>query len=469
MYDTEELLKSLRGNWAILSQKKCRGTVAMVDLTGSTRFKALFPSPDIWMERLSSFLEVIRIVGEEKLNKPYIKYLGDGVLLFSKTDQTDPEKFVDFAETLAKRIGLLNIGDSRYASPAFSIQFTLAIDHGSDIYLFKDGDPQGIVIDRVFRISNYLMPNMIGISSSFYEYLKEKDYGNKFTIAGKASLKGISATWQKIYALNTITNFSTQLSDEQRKKETLIDIWEMGKNDKPIWVVSGDIHSEGDVDVDSYSLQHGDSNALTEIIHIMDKLYPDRHIEIVTSKEYIERNKSSFDNDIVSISGPYYNLVTRKLINKMKLPINFELDPEKLNEYEDPILTFFRSNSNNKEFTTKRDGARIFSDMSVFIKAKNIFSQEHRYTYLIMGNQTQGTYGSAHMFGISTPHLFENHEYLNNKLNGIDRNADGFGIITDVNLVGNYVEPIELKTANDIEIFTLPLNYHVNTIQKGPE
>ena len=86
-----------------------------------------------------------------------------------------------------------------------------------------------------------------------------------------------------------------------------------------------------------------------------------------------------------------------------------------------------------------------------------------------MGNQTQGTYGSAHMFGISSPHLFENHEYLNNKLNGIDRNADGFGIITDVNLVGNYVEPIELKTANDIGIFTLPLNYHINTIQKGPE
>lgn len=469
MQKIEEILKTLRENWTTISLKKCTGTVAVVDLTDSTRFKALFPPPDIWMERLSSFLEVIRIVGEEILNKPYIKYLGDGVLLFSKSDQNDPIKFVEFAETLAKRIELLNLGDSRYASPAFSIKFTLAIDYGSDIYLLHDGDPQGIVIDRVFRISNYLMPNMIGISSSYYEYLKERQYENKFTFVGKASLKGISDIWQKIYALYTITNFSTQLSHEQKKKEALIDIWEMGKNDKPIWVVSGAIHSEEDIAVDAYSVQHGDSNALIEIIHILSKLYPDRTIEIVTSEEYLERNRSSFDNDIISVSGPYYNLVTRRLINRMRLPINFELEPEKLNEYEDPILTFFKSEGTHKKFTTERDDSRILSDIFVFIKANNTLSKDHRFIYLIMGNQTQGTYGSALMFGISSPYLFDNCEYLNNKLSDFGQNVGGFGIITKVNMIGDYVEPVELKTAKHIEMFTLPLDYQVNTVQEGPK
>ncbi|MBU0578234.1 MAG: hypothetical protein ABIJ40_11415 [Bacteroidota bacterium] len=468
MQNTEELLITLRKKWDTLSQTKCTGTVAVVDLTDSTRFKALFPSPDIWVERLYSFMEIIRIVGEEILNKPYIKHLGDGVLLFSKADQTNPVKFVEFGETLAKRIELLNLGDSRYASPAFLIKFTLALDYGSDVYLFNDGDPQGIVIDRVFRISNYLMPNMIGVSSSFYEHLKDRGFGEKFTFAGKASLKGISEIWQEIYALNTIENFSAQLSLEQKKKEDLIDVWEMGKNDRPIWVVGGAIHSEEDVDVDAYSVQHGDSNALIEIIHILSKLYPDRVLEIVTSEEYLERNQSSFDNDIVSVSGPYYNLVTRRLINRMGLPINFELDPEKLNEYEDPILTLFESDGNQVEYKTDRDGLEILSDPSVFIKAKNPFATDYRFIYLVIGNQTQGTYGSALTFGISSPHLFDNYEYLKNKLSEIGQKFSGFGIITKVSMITDYVEPVELRTAEHLKMFTLPLNYEVNTVQEGP-
>jgi len=469
MQNIEELLITLRQNWDTLSQTKCSGTVALVDLTDSTRFKALFPPPDIWMERLSSFMEVIRIVGEEVLNEPYIKYLGDGVLLFSQNGRTDPAKFVEFSETLANRIKLLNVGHSRYASPAFSIKFRLAIDYGSDIYLFKHGDPQGIVIDRVFRISNYLMPNTIGASSSFYEYLKDKGYGEKFTFAGKAILKGISETWQEIYALNTIETFSTKLSPEQKKKEALIDIWEMGKKDKPIWVVSGAIHSEEDINVDAYSVQHGDSNALIEIIHILSKLYPDRAIEIVTSEEYIERNRSSFDNDIVSVSGPYYNLVTRKIINRMGLPINFELNPKKLNEYEDPILTLFVSDEVGVEFKTERDGYRISSDPSVFIKVRNPFTTEDRFIYLVMGNQTQGTYGSALMFGISSPHLFDNCEFLKNKLSEIGNKFSGFGIITKVTMINDYVEPVELGIVMDLKMFTLPLSYKVNIPQEGPK
>ena len=470
MQKTERLLSKLRGHWATLSKAKCSGTVAIVDLTGSTRFKSLHPPPDIWVERLYTFLEIVHSVTKECFKKRYfVKNLGDGILIFSKTEQTDPAKFIEFSETLVERIKYLNLHDSRYTSEDFSIKFTIAIDYGSDIYLFNNNDPQGIVIDRVFRISSYLMPNMIGVSRPFYNYLETKGYDNKFVLAGKAILKGISETWQEIYALKTIVGFSTQLSPEQKKKEALIDIWEMGKKDKPIWVISGDIHGQEDIDVGTYSVQHGDSNALIEVIHILIKLYPDRKIEIVTSEEYLTRNGGSFDNDIVSISGPYYNSVAREMINRIGLPLNFELDPDKLNEYEDPILTFFKSDGNQDEFRTERDGLKISSDIAVFIKVRNIFTQDCRFIYLVMGNNTQGTYDSARIFGISTPYLFNNCEYLKNKLSKIQKDISGFGVIAKVPVMNRYIEPIELTDDKCLKMFTLPLNYKVNTVQKGPK
>lgn len=464
----QELLKELtqiRANWKKLANLRCTGTVAFVDLSGSTLLKTQFPTPDIWLERLSTFLDTVHMVVNETLNEPYTKNLGDGVLIFCKND--NPENFINFAETLAKRIEILN--KERYFSSALSIRFTLAMDYGHDIYLFGGGDPQGLVIDRTFRISKYVVPNMVGVSSSFYKFLKDKKFKNKFKLAGKASLKGVSETWQEIYALNSIPNFSIRLSEEQKKNEALIEVWDMGKNNKPIWIVSGDIHSEGDVDVDAYSLQSGDSNALTETRQILRELYPTRNIEIVTSREYLGRNKVSYDNDIISISGPYYNSVTRELINELKLPINFELDPKKLNKHEDPIITFFEPDNKKKIFMTERKNDRIIRDVAVFIKVKNPFSKEDRYIYLIMGNQTQGTYGAAHMFAITCSHLFKNHQYLNNKFNGINQNFGEFGIITHVDMVEDVAKPVDFNSDDEIELFKLPLKYSVNTKQKGPK
>ena len=135
--DIERLLNELREKWTTLSQTKCKGTVAVVDLSRSTKFKANYPTPEIWLERLSSFMETIRQVAEEVLQNPYIKYLGDGVLIFSKAKDNDPIKFLEFSENLANRIMILN--SSQYKSNALTLQFTLALDYGSDIYLFHNG------------------------------------------------------------------------------------------------------------------------------------------------------------------------------------------------------------------------------------------------------------------------------------------------------------------------------------------
>lgn len=468
MVKTEKFLKQLRKSCLRLSRTKRYGTVAVVDLVGSTKFKSTYQSAEMWLERLSNFLTIVTSVGKEILKPQFIKFLGDGVLLFSKESKTNPKRFIDFAEVVAERIRLLNSSESKYSSKEFAIKFTLALDYGPDIFLLHGGDPQGIVIDRVFRISSYLMPNMIGASAPFYDYLKNTEYSKKITLAGKAYLKGISESWQEIYALTTLENFSTQLSPEQKKKEALIDIWEMGEKDRPIWVISGAIHSESDIDIDAYSVQHGDSNALIEVIHILDKLYPDRPIEIVTSEDYLKRNSSSFDNDIVSVSGPYYNLVSQRVINKVGLPINFELEPEKLNEYEDPILTFFEPDGNKLEFKSERDDSRISSDIAVFVKMKDAFAKD-RFFYLIMGNQTQGTYAAARLFGISSPCLLNNYKYLKNKFIKFGSNASGFGIIARAPIINDYVEPIELESAKDLKTFTLPLDYKISSIQKGPK
>ena len=76
MQNIDDLLSSVRETWSKLSENKCTGTVALVDLSDSTQFKLLYPSPGIWLERLTRFLEVIRILAEETIKNPYIKYLG---------------------------------------------------------------------------------------------------------------------------------------------------------------------------------------------------------------------------------------------------------------------------------------------------------------------------------------------------------------------------------------------------------
>jgi hypothetical protein len=467
METTEGLLDVLRRDRGALSKCKCTGTVAVVDLTASTRFKKLFSSPDIWVERLYSFLGVVQSAKKEVLENAFIKFLGDGVLLFSKADETESERFVEFAEVLAKKIGQMNHSlDSRYSSEAFAIEFTCAIDHGSDIYLLFKGDPQGLVIDRAFRIKDYLVPNMVGVSSSFLDSLRGGRNKRKFALAGKAYLKGVAEDWQDIYALNSIPTFSTQLSLEHKKNEILTDIWEMGRNDKPIWVVSGAIRSALDEAVGSYSVQHGDSDALIEVIHLLSRLYPDRSVEIVTSQQYLQRTKSSFDNDIVSVSGPYYNIVSRELINRLRLPVNFELEPDKLNKWEDPILTFIGPHDDIMSFKTKRRKAKITSDVSVFIKLREPLAKD-RFIYLLMGNQTQGTYGAACMFGISSPKLLDNYDYLRDKTAKIG-NARGFGIIARTTVIDDYAEPIELKTSRGTKLFALPLNYATKVMQRGP-
>ena len=452
MQSTEDLLRELRRNWTILNERKCSGTVAFVDLSNSSQFKMLFPSPDIWFERLYSFMEIVKSVARKVLDKPFIKFLGDGVLIFQREDEVNPKKYVEFTEELAKRVASVN--EKRYSPKPWTIEFKCSLDYGSDIYVLENGDPQGTAIDRAYRIADYLMPNMIGASKEFYNHVGGRNRGI-FTLAGKAYLKGVSEQWQEIYALNTIKGFVQELNQEQKKRETLIDIWEMGKADKPIWVVSGAIRDETGEDEDTYTLQHGDSNALIEIIHTLSKIYPDREVKIVNSQEYLKQNGPAFDNDIVCVSGPAYNLVTERIVEKLRSHIHFESDKTHLPKYDDSILVYSEK-GRRFPYSTERDkNGRITSDVAFFAKIKDAFANG-RYLYLMMGNETQGTYAGTNLFGISSPYLLSNYEYIKTKLPSGTAGRTGFGILAKSVVIEDYVEPIHLDSSKGSKLFVIP-------------
>jgi hypothetical protein len=421
-------------------------------LAGSSQFKVSFPSPDIWFERLYTFLEIVRSESKKILGNPFTKVLGDGVLLFMQEEKTDPKKFIEFAERLSKRIKSVN--EKRYAAKAWEIEFKCALDYGSNIYVLHDGDPQGTVIDRAYRISTYLMPNMIGVSNQLRTRLGQSLSGC-FVLAGRAYLKGVSEEWQEIFALKTIEGFSCQLSDEQRRKEALKDIWEMGEPDQPIWVVCGAIRDERGRDRSTYTLQHGDSNALIELINTFSKLYPDRRIRIVNSQEYLKQNGPTLDDDIVCVSGPEYNLVSERIIEKLSLPIRFDSDRAK-RKHDDSILTYTDRNGRRFRLNTERDkSGRIVRDAMFFGKFKDAVV-EGRFIYMIMGNETQGTLAGATLFGISSPYLLENYEYM--KISTLKKvaNLTGFGILAKATAIEDYVEPIQLSNSHEAKFFPVP-------------
>ncbi len=417
----------------------------MVDLSFSTRFKVSYPPPEMWFGRQYTFLDLAESTAKEMLGKPFVKFTGDGALIFCKQRAVSPLRFVTFAESLAQKVAKVN--SRRYPSKELRIEFKCVLDCGDDVFVLPNGDPNGTVVDRAFRISSYLMPNSVAVSSQFYSQVKDKLL-HKFVNAGKAYLRGVGDEWQSIYALNSIAGFSTQLNLEQRKREALIDIWEMGVGDRPIWIVSGAIHQRLDAASDSYSMQHGDNNAIVEVVHTLSKAYPDRKIEIINSEEYLRRNGPSLANDIVTIGGPDFNLVSKKMLEK--LPLRFV--QKRNNKFADSTLIVTDEGKDSKLETGRDDNDRIVSDPAVFAKIKDTFGQG-RYLYMVMGNQTQGTYAASLLFGISSQHLLVNHEFL--KERGLLVPGKRFALIACADAMQDYVEPISLPSAARLQIVTL--------------
>jgi hypothetical protein len=399
-------------------------------------------------------LEIVRSASSEIIEKPFIKFLGDGALIFATETQANPMKFISLAETVAKRVEIIN--RERYSSKPFAIEFKCALDYGSDIYLFRTGDPQGTVIDRAFRICSYLTPNTIAASAEYCERIANTEVGKRFSLAGRAYLKGISERWQDIYALNDLKGFAIRLASEQLKKEALTDIFEVGKEDKPIWVVGGAIRDSVGDKASTYSMQHGDNNALIEIVHSLTKAYPNRQIQIVNSEDYLRRNGPVLDNDIVCISGPDFNVVTRRLIKEIPLDISFVRDKSAGRESDDPVVKFIDAERQIHEFRTERDRSRaISSDPAIFVKWRrtDLAGGEQRFVYIMMGSNTQGTYAAASVFGISCPHLLENHAFLKDNLPHTDIRA--FGFIANATVIQDYTEPILLRRADNLKTFYL--------------
>lgn len=439
MHDAISLLKTLRQNWTLLSKTRCSGTIAVVDLAFSTRFKVSYPPPEIWFERQYTFLDLAETTAREILGRPFVKFTGDGALIFAKEEAVQPLKFVRFAEVLCKKISDINA--EHYSSKELRIQFKCVLDYGSNIYVLPNGDPNGTVVDRAFRIIGHLSPDTIAASSDFYNLARDHAIENKFALAGKAYLRGVSEGWHSIYVLNCIDGFSTELNIEQRNREALADIWEMGPSNRPIWVISGAIHQPLDTASSSYSMQHGDTNALIEIVQTLSRVYPDRSIQVVNSEEYLRRNGPSLGNDLVSIGGPDFNKVSEKVLTKV--PLRFSVKHN--GKYDDSTLIV-----PGDRFDTGRDeNGIITSDPAVFLKMSGAFLED-RFLYVVMGNQTQGTYAAASLFGISSPHLLVNHEFL--KERGLLKTKKQFAMVAAAEIVQDYVEPICLPKANQLRL-----------------
>ena len=131
-------------------QRHCvEGSLVLVDLADSTAYKTANPER-IWLPRLLDFRNAV----EDAISPTSpTKYLGDGILLFAKTDETSPCKFVEFSKQI-----YLNIAEKNKSYPGGHAIVARIVLHYGPVFLFDGDDPQGAAVDKVFRLEKYV-PN----------------------------------------------------------------------------------------------------------------------------------------------------------------------------------------------------------------------------------------------------------------------------------------------------------------------
>ena len=203
----ERHVSKLRQLQAKIAKDSRVGTILLVDLVDSTRFKTTNPE-DVWVSRLFLFRETVAAC----LPKVPPKYLGDGILCFGEKSKVPPGKFIMSAEAILKAIDKANADYNCRGDHA--LQVRIVIGFGS-VHLFDKTDPQGEAVDKVFRCEKYVPSSCIGIT----EDVENLGLNLNTSLIGGFQLKGLGEKRHKLFLLNTGKPSNNKTLAQLRKSE----------------------------------------------------------------------------------------------------------------------------------------------------------------------------------------------------------------------------------------------------------
>jgi len=398
----EEDIARLRLEVERLQDHLIEGSLMLVDLAGSTAYKTAHPQ-EVWLPRLVDFRSAVeRAIAPTRPTK----YLGDGILLFARTDEIDPAEFLTFAERIYSNLAEMN---QKYTSKHI-ILARIVLGYGS-VFLFDGTDPQGSAVDKLFRLEKYVPNGCIGMSSEFSDQTKIENVRS----AGCYRLKGLAQGLHELYLVDSLDPAALAKVGELQQQVALREFWDLGNQGSgPISLITGCIPPESD---GADTIEMGDKDALVAAVINIAKVGRIGNLKVLTCHEATD---GDLRENVICIGGPYYNSITLQFMQEIKSPFIFNMtDPE---GDKTPIQKCL---DDGALFESQWMGARLSNDWGFLGRFKNPYNSD-RHVILACGIETSGVSGIVKAFSTENPHLLGLHQAIREQSEGETDLADFF-------------------------------------------
>ncbi len=219
---------------------------------------------------------------------------------------------------------------------------------------------------------------------------------------------------------NTLTEFFRSIDESKCDTGTVIQnyIWAGGSSEDSVVVISGEVKStyNDSEKTRGFYIELADVRALVESGRSLSFLNPKRDIEIFSSAETTNKQ---LEGNIVSIGGPRSNVVTKRLLQYLELPWDYDILPKTIPK-EDRDRKKSITDGNNKMFPCFSDGD-LQKDVAFLAFGPNPFNTSKRFL-LLSGLFSYGVLGAARSVS-ALNHNERNIAFLNSTLSKITKKS----------------------------------------------
>jgi hypothetical protein len=368
----------------------------LVDLAKSTEFKTRNRQIE-WVTRLKKFHELVVSIASPL---GPTKLLGDGVLVSANRGGGNvADSVIETARNILTALRQANI-DSFPGDHALVARIIL--NYGP-AYFFDD-DPQGQVVDKLFRMEKFVPDGSIGVTAEFAGYAQVTQRPT-----GRFSLKGIpEPPYHELILIPPMPSSRAVAKLETTSNASIL--WSFPHHHaEPVTLVGGHIPADH-FDHVQMGVQVGDMNAKLHALHAVASVAPEGEICIYDSSQL--RDGADYRKSIISIGGPCYNSITRQLMED--LPVRFEnLDCE---DDDTPLL----DDRYGQRYEAKKVGKLLVVDWGLFIRRRNPHDSTKR-VIIACGIESPAVDGIIRAFS----HIENTHfSRLMQKVLALSRNGD---------------------------------------------
>jgi hypothetical protein len=383
-----------------------------------------------WLRRLVDFQEAVRrALGAFSPTK----YLGDGILCFFPKTKVSPQEILQTARRIIDEIDRVNQQRSHRAEHALHVRVVL--NYGRVFLLFKEHDPQGTPVDKLFRMEKFVPGDCIGMTEEFNDLVRCTDC----ELAGHYGLKGLAEGRHALFLIGPGGKTVSAVINKARRRAALHDFWDLGTScEGKIYLVTGHIPPE---EGQQSMIQMGDKDAMLIAYRSLCLTGRLEDVEQLTSHGMSDAH---LRENVVSIGGPYWNQVTRRFMREVSSP--FVFDFSSFSDDRSPLIDCLIQRSYSSTWAS----SRVTRDYGFFARFKNPFNIE-RHVILACGIETHAVMGILQAFCEDTnQHFLKLHDAIVRGAPDVERNE--FGLPDFFALMEFGVEAtgsVHLPTADD--------------------